>query len=394
MKVVPISTARNYSGIAACKQMGRLHLPVAPRANYRIRFSSTEKSPLAMMPEEALVWLDSIIKQNINVEMVCINGPGDPLSHLESTEKTLELVRAKYPEMLLCITTAGLSGEEHVAMLAEKGVAHANLLVEAVDPEIAKKIYAWIRPGTKTIPLAKAVTLLTSEQKKTVTAFKNAGIKVQICTTIYPGYNDTHVEEIARTMADLGADSMSLTPYKKPIDGECEPSLSEPSIEAMIGLSNIASRYIKIEKKFEEQPSAPLKESSCGGCCSPSPMDHLPKPTKERPNVAVVSSNGMDIDLHLGQAIKALIYGPREDGLACLLGTRFLPEPGGGNTRWETLADTLQDCFVLLAASAGETPKKILSEKGIRIIITDDNVEGTVDVLYGGGKKQKKARNK
>lgn len=118
----------------------------------------------------------------------------------------------------------------------------------------------------------------------------------------------------------------------------------------------------------------------------------LPEPTKERPNVAVVSSNGMDIDLHLGEAVRALIYGPREDGLPCLLGSRLLPEAGGGGTRWEALADTLVDCFALLTASTGESPRKVLSRRGITVLITDDNVEGTVDVLYGGGKKGKKGR--
>ena len=118
----------------------------------------------------------------------------------------------------------------------------------------------------------------------------------------------------------------------------------------------------------------------------------IPKPSRERPNVAVVSSNGMDIDLHLGEAVRALIYGPREDGLPCLLGSRLLPEAGGGSSRWETLADTLEDCFALLTASAGESPRKVLGRRGITVLITDDNVEGTVDVLYGGGKKGRKDR--
>jgi nitrogen fixation protein NifB len=31
----------------------------------------------------------------------------------------------------------------------------------------------------------------------------------------------------------------------------------------------------------------------------------------------------------------------------------------------------------------------VLGAKGIRVILTEENIEGTVDVLYGGGKKQK-----
>ena len=105
--------------------------------------------------------------------------------------------------------------------------------------------------------------------------------------------------------------------------------------------------------------------------------------------MAVVSATGMDVDLHLGQARKLLIYGPREDGLACLLETRQAPDPGSGVSRWEHLADVLHDCFALLAVSAGQRPREVLGSRGIRVILTEENIEGTVDLLYGGGKKHK-----
>lgn len=96
--------------------------------------------------------------------------------------------------------------------------------------------------------------------------------------------------------------------------------------------------------------------------------------------------------MHLGHAKQILIYGPREDGLACLLESRMAPQPGGGSSRWEELAETLSDCFILLTASAGDNPKQILSSKGLTVYVSDENVEGTVDVLYGGGKKGKKCK--
>jgi len=116
----------------------------------------------------------------------------------------------------------------------------------------------------------------------------------------------------------------------------------------------------------------------------------ITRPTKERPNVAVASLTGMDVDLHLGQAYQFLVYGPREDGLTCLLSTRPAPEPGGGDSRWHKLAESLGDCFSLLASGAGNKPRSILAEAGITVLVTEDEIEGTVDVLYGGGKKKKK----
>jgi nitrogen fixation protein NifB len=130
--------------------------------------------------------------------------------------------------------------------------------------------------------------------------------------------------------------------------------------------------------------------------CNVTPLSQgseaLPKPIPVRPNVAVVSSNGMDIDLHLGQAVKVLIYGPREDGLTCLLGTRPAPEPGGGGERWRRLAEVLPDCFALLAASAGANPREILGQNGIPVVACEEEIEGAVDLLYGGGKKRRDKR--
>ena len=45
--------------------------------------------------------------------------------------------------------------------------------------------------------------------------------------------------------------------------------------------------------------------------------------------------------------------------------------------------------FPILAANAGENPRKSLATQGIRVLITENEIEGTVDVLYGDGKKKK-----
>lgn len=370
------------------KQTGQLYLPVAPRANTRIRFASMEMSMHAMLPEEALARLDDALKQGIKIDVVGITGPGDPLAVIGPTMETLRLVHKKYPDIILCLSTVGIGGDQYADTLADIGVIKVTMLVDAVAPEVAEKLYAWIRPGTRTVPLPKAAEILVDEQAGAVTAFRRAGLEVNINTTVYPGHNAEHVETIAETMAALGAKIMTLVPFKPVVEDKDIPH--EPSRELMDTLRNRVSRHIGIMDTWEEFEvgmigAKPYEEIGTSAVIRPTP-------SRERPNVAVVSSNGMDIDLHLGHAVKLLIYGPREDGLPCLLGTRPAPEPGGGTSRWESLADTLSDCFVLLTAGAGDSPRKILNRLGISVLVTDNNVEGTVDVLYGGGKKGKKCR--
>jgi nitrogen fixation protein NifB len=363
-----------------------VNLPVAPRANNRIRFASTQESTQAMIPAQALVWLDDIVSKGNKVDGVNIAGPGDPLADLGPTLETLRLVREKYPAMNLGITTLGLGGEQSVERLVQAGVSHITLLVDGVDLEVVQKLYAWIRPGIKTVPLFTAVGVLLDEQIRTIVAFLQAGCTVQVRTTIYPGYNDAHAEEIAMSVAALGVKSMSVAPFDPATEGE--QMLEQPSHELMTGIRDQVAKYlivVAIPEKIQPDRTADASRESC---CSVAAA--LPMPSAGRPNVAVVSSNGIEVDLHLGHTITALIYGPREDGLVCLLGTRSLPEPGAGASRWEILADTLKDCFVLLTASAGESPRKVLSGHGISVLITEDNIEGTVEVLYGGGRRCKK----
>ncbi|MBC8317310.1 MAG: dinitrogenase iron-molybdenum cofactor biosynthesis protein [Desulfobulbaceae bacterium] len=356
-----------------------LHVPAAQRSNARGRFAATEKAIQAMMPVEAFNWVDKTLGK-LNVDAVYITGPGDPLAVPGPTMETLQLLKGKFPQLDLGITTLGLGGQSSADMLAQNGVNAVTLLVDAVDADIIKSLYTWIRPGKKTIPLAKAAEILLDEQMKAILAFKESGFAVDIRTTVYPGINDEHVEDIARKMASLEADSMTLLPCRE-IDAENGPQA--PDDLFMVTLTEIVSQYIAvntIDPEGENENAAQGVDSVCS-----TPL--TPKPTAERSNVAVVSSNGMDVDLHLGQAFKILIYGPRADGLACLLETRLAPESGGGGSRWEKLADSLGDCFALLTSSAGGNPRKILSNRGISVIITEDNIEGMVDVLYGGGKK-------
>ena len=359
-----------------------LILPMAPQAAARIRFCGEDKLPQAVPIRGALTWIADLLAQGNEIGGLDLHGPGDPLATPAMTTEILAVLREQYPDLPLGITTLGLGLAEHAGVLAEQGVARVTLLVDAVTPQTVKKIYTWIRPGKRNTPLAEAAEILIEAQAKGIAACKAAGIAVSIHTSVYGGVNDQEVEEIARQASALGADSISLLPGKGWLNTEAKlPLVSE---ETMATLAKKAAQHLSVVCLPEQAPPgesiAPVGEGLS-----------VPKPTTDRPNVAVLSSNGMDIDLHLGQAIKALIYGPREDGLACLLGTRDLPEPGSGDNRWQQVAEILKDCFVLLAASAGQKPREILGRHGLTVLLLEDNVEGSVDVLYGGGKK---GRNK
>lgn len=374
----------------SAKASRRLSLPVATQANARLRFAPGEKTGAAISPEEALAWATEVLGSTGRPAQVVIAGPGDPLAAISPTLKTIRLFKQKYPAMTVEIVTLGLGGEQYADILEEEGVGLVTVQVDAVDAEILAKLFAWIRPGRKTVVLAEAVKILLEEQALAIGALRKAGVKVKARTTLYPGYNDAHLEQIAQRMAQLGVASMTLVPFKaEAAEGGVLPP--EPDKAMLAAARSLAGKYLEVHE--EQEVLAP-------GCGMGASMDKshavggLPRPTTKRPNVAVVSLGGMEVDLHLGQAYQALIYGPREDGLHCLLSRRDLPEAGGGGLRWERLAETLPDCFALLAASAGENPKKILKERGITVLTTEGEIDGTVDLLFGGGKKGPQGRDK
>jgi nitrogen fixation protein NifB len=357
-----------------------IRLPVAPKAAARTRFAPLQPQQVrTLLPIEALEELASLqIGDNSRIEL---NGPGDPLSTVELTAEALCRIAARYPGARLSLATLGIDGARQLPTLKAAGLAEVLLQVNAVDPAILEKIYAWIRPGLKTLALPEAAQILIAEQRQTILAARKLGLTVTVVVTVYPEYNSHHLTRIAETVAALQADRMVLVPCRT----EEGADIVLPDVDPVWLTEACRNCARHLPSEVARMP----KSCAAAGSVVAST---LPKPTAARPNAAVASSNGIDIDLHLGQATQILIYGPREDGLVCLRETRPAPEPGAAQ-RWRRLAETLSDCFAILAANAGETPRQELARAGITVIRTEDNIEGTVDVLYGGGKQGKKGRS-
>lgn len=362
----------------------RLVLPIAAKANARIRFATiVDNTKSAITPEDAAALVERVLSRGGVIGEVDIAGPGDPLATPEVTIECLARLHRSHPLLSLGLVTNGLGCALLVPLLAASGMQRVTLCVDAITTVTVTKIYAWIRPGTRTMPLAQAAAILVNDQAAAVTACIKAQIPVRIATTVYPGYNDDEVEEIALKMAALGAEEMTLLPYlPMPGDMGC---LVKPGAELMARAAAAAAKHIAVVA--DPAASGKGKENGSGNKAILMPEFSLPAPNIKRPNVAVTSESGMAIDQHLGQAARLLIYGPREDGLICLLEARPAPHTGKGDGRWQALAEVIKDCFALLTEAAGDNPRKILRQSGLPVLIVDGDIEGTVDALYGGGKK-------
>ena len=385
---------------AAHRTHGRIHLPVAPRCNLQCNFCNrkfdcmNESRPgvtsAVLSPEQAAAYLEATVRRVPNLSVVGIAGPGDPFANPVETMATLAAVRRRFPQMLLCLATNGLGIGPHVENLAALRVSHITLTVNAVDPAIGARIYAWIRDGRRPLRGIDAAKLLLERQLDAIARLKAAGLMVKINSIIIPGINDQHIETVAARMAELKVDLMNSMAFL-PVAGAEFESIPPPDAALVAGTRLRAGRHVP-----QMTHCARCRADAVGLIHEPMSQESLAalvqfsRPTaadlNRRPYIAVASYEGMLVNQHLGEAARVLIF--KEDA-STPSGCRFVevrktPEPGAGPARWGALADVLHDCRAILVSAAGPQPKRALEERGLPVLEMEGMIEEGLTAVFAG----------
>lgn len=336
---------------------------------------------------QAADYLDVMVKKVPNLTVVGIAGPGDPFANPVETMATLVEVRRRHPRMLLCLATNGLAVGPHIENLAALQVSHVTLTVNAVDPAIGARIYAWIRDGHRPMRGVEAATLLLERQLEAIRRLKAAGLTVKINSIVIPGINDQHIEQIAREMASLGVDIMNCMAFL-PVAGAEFEAIPPPDTALVAGTRLRAGRHLP-----QMTHCARCRADAVGLIHEPMTKERLEtlaafaRPATDlaqRPFVAVASLEGMLVNQHLGEAARVLIF--RQDASTpsgCKFAeVRRMPEPGAGPARWSALADLLHDCRALLVSAAGPQPKRTLEERGIHVVEMEGMIEEGLAAVF------------
>ena len=380
-------------------RFGRIHLPVAPRCNMMCNFCNrkydcvNESHPgvtsAVLEPHEALEYLKDAIARRPEIAVAGLAGPGDPFANPDETLETLRLIRSEFPGMLLCVATNGFALEPHIKELAELEVSHVTITVNAIDPTVGARIYAWIRDGKRILRGEAAAELLWQRQKKAIRELKSYGILVKINSILIPGINDNHIPEIAQAVAKLGADLFNCMPMA-PVSGSYFEGLPAPDAALVAHIQKIGS------ESLPQMTHCARCRADASGLISESFVDKTPELKKwidgkqnkdeeyQRPYVAVASYEGALVSQHLGEAERMLIFqrGAEGDAGFEFREIRATPSPGSGDDRWLELAEILNDCRALLVVSAGPRPQKILSAQGLRIIEMEGLIEDGLIAAY------------
>jgi nitrogen fixation protein NifB len=374
---------------------GRIHLPVASKCNIQCNFCDrqydclNESRPgvtsVILSPHQALAYLKKVFALRKDISVAGIAGPGDPFANPEETMETLRLIRKAYPDLLLCVATNGLNLFPYLDELAKLKVSHISITMNAVDPLIGEKIYAWVRDGTKIYRGKEAAEVLLCRQLEGLIGIKEHKIMAKINTIIIPGVNEGHIGEISRKVAVAGADIMNLIPLY-PVIGTAFENISVPTAGLIDNCRNDAARFMPIMNHCTRCRSDAVgllgedlsrENISLLQSCASLPFN----PKENRPYVACASREGTLVNMHLGQTEKLYIYG-KDGDVYKLIAVRKISENGNSEKKWLNMSGMLNDCWVVLVEAAGRAPREALGKQGIKVITLPGLIETGLEAIY------------
>jgi len=228
----------------------RMHLPVAPKCNIQCGYCKRDIDKCEyrpgvtckiMSPEEAVRLVDEALKRDEKLKVVAIAGPGEPLFNDETFE-TLKLVNERYPDLIKCVATNGLLLEEKAPVLKSLGVRTVTITINALDPEVASKIYEFIILNGEVIEGVEASRILIEKQLRGLKATVDHGLMVKVNTVLIPGLNEREAVEVAKKVAELGAFTQNIIPL---IPLHSFKNHRPPTCEELNKVREEASKYIQ-----------------------------------------------------------------------------------------------------------------------------------------------------
>lgn len=390
------SVAHPCFDIEARHTHARVHLPVAPKCNIQCNYCNRKYdcvnesrpgvSSVILSPYQAVAYLKELNKRIENLSVIGIAGPGDPFANAEETLETMRLVKNEFPEKIFCLSTNGLNLKPYIDEIAQLGVSHVTITINAVDPDITAQIYSWVRDNKMIYRNREGAELMMNRQLECIPLLKAKGITVKINTVIVPGVNDLHIPEVAKKVAELGADVMNCIPMVPNKDTAFE-DFEEPSKTMTFKIRTLAEKYIPMM-------------THCSRCRADAAglLGHDVKETfgllqvfatspvssdDDRMFIAVATRDGKLVNMHLGEAPALHIYKQTPKGFH-FIESRNTPAAGSGDFRWINLSNILKDCRALLVSGVGPDPLNILQHSGIRVIQMTGLIDEGLDAVYNG----------
>ncbi len=381
----------------AHRSFARMHLPVAPRCNIQCNFCNrrfdccNESRPgvtSEVLTPEAAADKVAYVKERIpNLSVIGIAGPGDPLAN-EETFRSIELVRERFPDLTLCISTNGLALPDCAERLHGLGVRFVTVTVNALTPETGAEVYDSVVFGGRKLRGVEGASVLLSRQLEGIERCASLGMAVKVNVVMIPGINDAEIPDLVRKVKSLGAYMVNILPLI-PVEGTRFADRRAPTPQErreMMDRCELDARMMRHCRQCRADAIGLLGEDrspefvhigGCGSGCGPQ-GDAV---GCDESVVAVATSDGRTVG-GFGNSTTFRVYAT--DGGTC----RFLREVpvdltlpvSGGSHRdhIEGIASSLAGCGTVVVSEIGEMPSRVLASRGVRVVRASGDVDRAV----------------
>ncbi|ASA23869.1 nitrogenase cofactor biosynthesis protein NifB [Paenibacillus donghaensis] len=408
----------------------RMHIPVAPACNIQCNYCNrkfdcvNESRPgvvsEVLTPQQAERKVKGVAGQLMQLSVVGIAGPGDPLANPERTFDTFARVKEHVPDVALCLSTNGLTLYRHIDQIVELGIRHVTITINAIDAEVGQQIYPWVFDEGVRYEGTAAAELLISRQLLGLELLASKGILVKVNSVMIPGVNDQHLPEVSRRVKELGATLHNVTPliiapgsqYEK--DGRKAPRPKELNhLQEILGRDGMKvmrhCRQCRADAigllgqdrnqdfgldSMEEDPTVNGRARALFQVELDAKIAQRIKAKQARQGlrsggqttrIAVATRGGDKVNQHFGHATEFMIYDT--DGAdVLLLGVRKIQAychgkadcNGDKNATLQEIISILKDCRILLCSGIGDAPRATLNKIGVLPLVRKGDIQEAI----------------
>ncbi len=200
----------------------RMHLAVAPGCNIQCHYCNrkydcaNESRPgvvsKVLSPDAAIAKVLAVAARMPQLSVVGIAGPGDPLLNAERTFATFAGIAEMLPDIKLCLSTNGLALPDHIERIKALNIHHVTITINAVDSNIARRIYPWIVYEGRRWTGLEAARILIARQLEGLSLLVAADVLVKVNSVLIPGINDHHLAAVNAAIKARGAFLHNIMP--------------------------------------------------------------------------------------------------------------------------------------------------------------------------------------
>jgi nitrogen fixation protein NifB len=324
------------------------------------------------------------------LSVIGIAGPGDPLAN-ESTFEALALVSKEMPDLTLCVSTNGLTLPDSARRLYDLNVRFVTVTMNCFDPEIGAKIYDAVVFDGKKYTGVEGATILRDRQIEGIRRCVELGMLVKINIVMIPGINDSHIPDLVRMVRDMGVYIVNILPLI-PVEGTRFQDLRAPTpLERrdMMDRCGLDIKMMRHCRQCRADAIGLLNEDRSSefmnreGCRFDTGTINVTIDTeKDESKVAVATTDGRNVNSGFGNTPEFRIYAT-DGNTVRFLRTVAVDRSGtvvGKDHREhiESIVEQLEGCGTVIVEEIGPLPTKVLTGRGIRIVISDGDVNEAV----------------